>query len=279
MVKPASTSPSSAQRVALLLDRMSRTGHRGNLIPTHRAIARLRLPGWRLLRGAFVALVFTALLIWLQPVVTAGWNTTIVWWLHAMNLPVLAAGDAPAAGDWLNLPQPGFDVAAHLPAPEALLAHGLLVAVVWWLAGRLPDAGKPACYFMRFAALMHGSSLLFFAVWPGGFAHTVAEHVESGLRQAWALMLLAPWIHLLTYAVFPFPAVHTPLLTTLTLVYLGLLTPLQYALHTAILHHVGVVLMPLLYMQFGAVAGIVGFVALYGWAMTWRLPPREARCD
>ena len=58
-------------------------------------------------------------------------------------------------------------------------------------------------------------------------------------------------------------------LTVVTLLWLAVLAPVQYALHAALLQQFGLVLMPLLNMLFGMLVPIFGVVALYGWAMSW----------
>ena len=91
----------------------------------------------------------------------------------------------------------------------------------------------------------------------------------------WALMLLTPWLHLLIYYLMPFPLWCRIVLTAATLIYLLVLTPLLYAGHAALIHHAGLILMPLLELLFGVMVSIIGMVALYSWAMGWSPLPQE----
>ena len=99
--------------------------------------------------------------------------------------------------------------------------------------------------------------------------HSLVGHTDDGLRQIWTLMLLTPWMHLATYYLFPFALWQHAALSAATLLWLALLAPVQYALHAALLQRFGPVVMPLLQLLFGVMVPILGFVALYGWAMSW----------
>ncbi len=254
-------------------------GHRGGEIPTHRALWRLPLPRRRMAGGVLLALAFTALLAALQPGLAALWSREMQAWMQALALPghfVPAVPDA-AGGSLVSLPVPWIELPVRELPRAAIAAHGLAVLLLWVLAGRLPDAAKPAAFVLRFAALLHGSAVLFFLGWPACFPHGVAAHVSGGLRQSWVLMLVAPWLHLATYYVFPFPVWQRVALTALTLLFIAVLAPLQYASHLALLHLAGPILMPLLYLLFGLMVPVLGLVALYGWAMSWSAPLPEAR--
>ena len=255
--------------VSAKVAQMRRMGHRGSVILPHRAIGQLHSPAARLAVGLAMAMLFTLALLALQGPIASGWSTVLVGWLQALDLQGLSVGAAAPTEGWLSLSVPMIELPLLPPTNELLLLQAGLIVVCWWLAGLLPDAAKPGAYLLRFAALIHGLSLAYFALWPASFLHSLPEHTINGLRQTWALMLLTPWIHVATYYLFPFPLRHGLALTLLTLAYLLVLTPLQYALHAALLYHLGLVFMPLLYLLFGAMLSILGFVALYGWAMSW----------
>ena len=271
--RPART---AAAEAALGIERLRLRGHRGGAIPTHRAIHSLRWSGARLAVGFVLAVVLTLALLAAREAVAAAWATTLVGWMQALGLPgpfdaALHGGDGLVA---LGVPSLDVRLAAQGDLTPAL--HAAVALAVWWLAGQLPDAARPATYLLRFAMLIHGASIAYFWFWPASFPHSLSSHVASGLRQVWALMLLTPWIHFCTYYPFPFVAWQHALLSVLTLAWLFVLAPLQYALHIALLHHLGPIAMPLLHLLFGVMVSIVGFVGLYGWAMSWRLPGRAA---
>jgi hypothetical protein len=260
--------PTPLESILLLRKR----GHLGGAIPQHRAISRLHLPLQRLWIGVALAIALTLLLVWLRPWVAQAWAVEIVWWMQALEL--LGHFDALGRGGdgVLALAVPFIEVQQVSPDGWVPVWHGLVALCVWWATGRMSDAAKPVAYLLRFAVMIHGAAVVFFIFWPASFPHSVDLHTGSGLRQAWHLMLLAPWIHLATYYLFPFAFWQRCWLTVLTWIFLFVLTPLQYSLHVALVQHMGLVVMPLLHLLFGVMLDIIGFVALYGWAMGWSRP-------
>ena len=272
MVTPPARLPAGA--AAEGIERLRQRGHRGGAIAQHRALHSLRWPKERLATGFALALALTLALLAAREALAAAWAAALVGWLHALDLPgsfdtALHGGDGLVA---LGVPTLDVPLAAQGELTPAL--HGAVALAVWWLAGQLPDAARPATYLLRFAMLIHGTSIAFFWLWPASFPHSLSSHVASGLRQIWALMLLTPWLHFCTYYPFPFAAWQRAALSAVTLAWLAVLAPLQYALHIALLHHLGPIAMPLLHLLFGVMVSIIGFVALYGWAMSWRVPGR-----
>lgn len=257
------------QPSTLLKPTLGLRGHLGNVILQHRAISRLHLPRQRLWVGLALAVLLTLLLVLLRPWVAQAWAVEMVWWMRVLELPGHFDERGRGGDGLLALAVPFIDVQLGAPNGWVPVWHGLVALCVWWAAGRMSDAAKPVAYLLRFAVLVHGASVLFFLFWPASFPHSVDLHTGSGLRQAWHLMLLAPWIHFATYYLFPFALWQRALVTVLSCLFLFVLTPLQYALHVALIQHMGLLVMPLLHLLFGVMLDIIGFVALYGWAMGW----------
>jgi hypothetical protein len=258
------------------VQRLRARGHLGGTIAQHRAMWRQSLPLGRVLQSGLLALAFTGLLLWLRPWVGLAWGGELLWWMRGLRLVgYFAPGDARTAGAFgMVVPV----IAPELPLPSAFspMLHGAVLLLLWWCTGWVSDAAKPLAFFVRLGVLVHAASVVFFMFWSGSFTHHVAGHVGSGLRQTWYLMLATPWIHLLTYYLFPFAAWQRALLTATTLAYLFVLAPLQYALHVALVWHVGLILLPVLNLMFGVMLPVVSVVALYGWAMGWRKRGAEA---
>ena len=256
---------------------LRRRGHRGGAILPHRAIWRLNLPKRRLARGALGAAAFTWLLAQAQPWVTTAWGGQLLWWMGALDLQGQFAAPEAAPDHLVFLPAPLIDLPLRAITLPEVAAHGLAVVTLWTLAGWFADPAKPAAFVLRFAALLHGAAVLFFLFWPASFPHSVSGHVTGGLRQSWMLMLVTPWLHLCTYYLFPFPVWQSVALTAVTLLFLVVLAPLQYASHVALMHLAGPIAMPLLYLLFGLMVPVLGVVALFGWAMSWCKPAPEAQ--
>ena len=247
-------------------------GHRGGLILPHRSIRRLHLPIRHLASGLLSTVAFTGALVWLQPWIAAWWGQQLVWWMHALPLPGQFSPAQKGPGDLFGLVVPMIDVQLRSTHPAEPAAHALAAISVWVLSGWLPDCARPAAFLLRLGALIHGAAVVYFQLWPASFPHSLMSHIGGGLRQFWALMVLTPWLHLCTFYLFPFALWQRLALTALTLVFLGLLAPLQYASHAALLYQLGLIMMPLLHLLFGVMLPILGFVALYGWGMSWRDP-------
>jgi hypothetical protein len=236
----------------------------------HRAIRSLHLPVGRLVGCVLLALLLTGLVLALRPWIALAWETELLWWARALGLPGQFEPAEGAMPGVLSLPLPTLGLTLPAYNAGAAMSQGLGVFVVWWCMGWLPDAAKPVAFFVRLAALIHGFAVFFFLFWPASFSHSVQTHVGSGMRQAWYLMLLTPAIHLATYYLFPFAMWQRGLLSLLTLLFVFVFTPLQYALHLALVERLGLIVMPVLHLLFGVMMVIIGFVALYGWAMGWR---------
>ncbi len=256
---------------------LQRRGHRGGVILPHRSIWNLRLPRRRLAGGVLIALAFTLALAWAQPHIATFWGEQLVWWMQALELPGQFASPVIGQPALFSLPVPMIDVLVRATDPLAPAAHALAAVAIWTMAAWLPDSAKPAAFVLRFGVLIHAASVGYFLLWPASFPHSLISHTGAGLRQTWALMLLTPWLHLCTYYLFPFALWQRLALTALTLGFLFVLAPLQYATHAALLYQFGMILMPLLHLLFGVMVPILGFVALYGWGMSWHDPAQTAQ--
>lgn len=251
-----------------VLGELQHHGHRGGRIAMHRSIWGLQLPRQRLFKGLLLATLLTAVLA--SQIDAAGqlWGRQLLWWLERLELSGrFAAALHPADLPFL-IATPALELFVDLPSPRTLAFNAIGVVALWWAAGLLPDAGRPAMYLLRLAAIIHGAAVLFFVLWPASFPHTAREHVGNGLQQIWVLMLLTPWIHLPTFWFFQVSWWARLGVTLLTWAWLLLLAPLLYALHALVLHHAGLLAMPLLHLLFGVMVAIIGFVAIYGWAIS-----------
>lgn len=255
-----------------LLGELGRRGHRGGRILPHRSIWGLQLPPGRLWQSSALALGLTLLLVLAREAIGLAWSSELLWWMQQMALPgryqLGAAASAQGGMPW-QIAVPQVQLSLTPPLDATLAANAGAVALLWWAAAKLPDAFRPGMYLLRLCVLIHGCAVAFFWLWPASFPHSVEEHLANGLQQCWSLMLLAPWIHLGTFYLFSVGWRQRVALTAMTWAYLFVLAPLLYALHALVISACGLLAMPLLHLMGGVIVVIVGFVALYGWAMSW----------
>lgn len=244
-------------------------GPLGKAIAPHRSISHLNLPWRRVIGGVLIAMAFTLTLMWLQQNFVDLWTRQILWWMRTLPLEGQLDSAHPVADRFLTPAMPAFNFQIRALGPLEPLLHILFSIALWVGTAWFPDDAKPAAFLLRFGIIIHIASASFFQIWPESFPHSVMNHVAVGLQQAWALMLLTPWLHLFTFYVFPLATWHRISLTVLTLAFLFTLAPLLYVSHIVLLVKFGLIVMPVLHFLFGVMVFVLGFVALYGWGMSW----------
>lgn len=204
--------------------------------------------------------------------VTNAWQALFAAWLHELGLTAAITTERIALMDWLVVKLPLVTADARSVTTSVWFGTffvslaGLLVSFL------IPKHLVPLRYLLRFAVFIQASSLIFFALAPGTFHHTLSSHVRDGMLLTLLFGALVPWLHSLTYYIFDFSLFQKFALTLLTIVYLLLLAPFQYLVHVWLLHHLSYLAMPILFLLFGVLMQILAFVALYGWGMSWQRP-------
>lgn len=240
----------------------------------HRAVRRLDFPATRWLTLLLPPL-FNAILWFLRHDIGAGWQVIFAVWMAWLDLPgkiVMEAVRLPA-DLILRVPVP------HVPAavPDTTIWLATLAATVAILAAsfRIGDDYVPLRYLLRLVVVIQVTSLLCFAIFPATFPYTAKSHMRDGLLLTTLLLVITPWLHALTYYVFGFSLVQKVALTGLTLIYFVVLAPIQYLLHAWLMHHLSLMILPILYLLFGVLMDMLMLIALYAWGMSW--PCRENR--
>lgn len=243
--------------------------HSGRLIGQHRALRRIdvTLSSW--LYPILLPTFFCTLLWVVRDSVTSFWQVILAFWLERLELGSrFEVQEARVLGrEAYRLSVPLLE--APLPGSKTLLAHALVIGSIMLVSYlTLRRRHLPLAYLAWALCLVHASALLFFALAPGAFPHTVASHLRYGLEFSLILAFLIPW--LLAVACYPFDLSLTVKLnvTFAAVVIVLAFTPFQYALHAWLLHSLTLVMMPLLFVAFGPILNVVLFVAIYGWGMS-----------
>lgn len=266
--------PAKPNPKAAALSLLSARGVSGLKIIPHRAIHNLVFPKSRLLQVLGLPTLFT-LLVWgaRQPLALA-WMGITEFWMERLELDT-SLTLAYSGPDWVDLLLPTLEA----PSPMAdwtVWAWSLIgIAVVWLATGRMREAFLPLRLLLRLVCFVHFTAQVFFAIMPAAFPHSVPQYFTSMLVTGIAFMLVIPWVHALVYYILDFRLIHKLGLTALTLCFLAVAIPLQASLHVWLLLNLTILFLPLFFLVLGIPLLMLGCVALYGYAMSWRIPQEQ----
>jgi len=160
-------------------------GHRGGVIPMHRALAHFRLGTMNLITASCLFVFFSSAWLVLLPQVCGLW--TRIFRIGIRFLP-LSAEVGISEHHWTSF--------LSLDIPYLRMEPGLPSAQVWWLSCAVTSLifeatffiSKrliPVIYLMRAILLVQAIALLYFALIPARFPHTpdsyLAGFVTSGI--------------------------------------------------------------------------------------------------
>jgi hypothetical protein len=245
-------------------------GHRGGLIAPHRAMAGLAWTAGRLASTLLLALGglggFLALLPALGRFWQAGFRAGRDW----LGLGVPLGEQLHGLPGGISFSLPVLAAVTPLPDQRVLLITGGATLGVVLLSFLLPARFTPLRYFLRLLALVQTTALLFFAFSPDPFPYRLEDHVFVLQSAGLVVMGLVPLLLGLTLHVFDLALWRKLLLTLLLLGHLAVFIPLKVLLHAWLILHGTAVLMPVLFLVFGLLLDVFGFVTFYGWALSWR---------
>jgi hypothetical protein len=264
----------SAATPAAWLAELRRRGHRGQVVPTHRALTRYVLRAADLVTA--VAVMIAVLFIWLSmlPRVCALWQRIFVFAVQRIGLHAEIIGLPYQITPYLHFAIPSLELNAPLPTPHVWWTTTLLCVVVFGVTFLLPRYMLPLVYLVRGVLLVQASALAYFAVISSQFVHTANDYVAGMMTTALILISVVPILFAFTYYIFDFGLIKKFALTALTMAHLTLFVPLQLLLHARLLQ-VSVLFMPLLYIVFGLMLDVLIVIAFYAWGMSWEFRKRR----
>ena len=238
-----------------------------HFIPEHRSIRVLHFNTARWVDVLAIPSAFLVLLWVAWPLITRGWAQFMTLVL-SMIFPDVAF--APYLTWFSNIPI--WVPSAEQVGPSRIQwIFGLLFCVICFGMTRLKSSHwTPVRYTAAFLGLLQTSAQLYFFLFPTGLPYNTFTLLGSEIETSSTFIFLTPILLSLSFNIFPFSTTHTVALTTLTLIHLIVLTPIQYAMHFLILSMGSTLWMPLLWFIFGFPISIFSFIALYAWAMSWR---------
>jgi hypothetical protein len=255
-------------------DTVRTRGHRGGVIPMHRALAHFRLGSMNLITAIFLFVFFLSVWLLLLPKVCLFWDRVLTFGIRV--LPVRAE---------IGLAEHHLTRFIRFDIPYLRMEPVPPSAEVWWLTLAvtlalfaatfvLPSRLIPIIYLLRGIMLVPATALLFFALLPARFPHTPDSYMQGLVTAGIALISIVPLLLGLTYYIFDFGLLKKAFLTAITMVHLALFLPLQVLLQALFLQKT-VLFMPVLYIIFGMPVNILIIIAFYSWGMTWFFRPAQ----
>jgi hypothetical protein len=258
----------AAASPAAWIAELRRRGHRGQIVPTHRALARYILRPADLVSAS--ALVTAVMFVWLTllPAVCRFWHDVFVFWIHRMGLEAQIVGQPHQITPYLRFSIPSLQFASPLPSPMIWWATAALCAGLYAATYFLRREMLPLSYLVRGVLLIQISALAYFGIISAQFVHTANDYMAGMMTTGLTLISLVPVLFGLTYYIFDFGLVKKFAVTAITMAHLTVFMPLQLLLHARLLQ-VSVLFMPVLYVAFGLMLDVLVVIAFYSWGMSW----------
>ena len=247
-------------------------GHRGGVIPMHRALAHFRLGPMNLVTAIFLFVLFLSVWLALLPWVCIFWNKVLALGTRVLPLRADIGLAAHHLTPFIRFDVPYLRMEPVLPSTQTwwstCAATLTLLVISFFLPGKL----LPVAYLLRGILLVPATALLYFAILPARFPHTPDSYMEGLVTAGIALITTVPLLFGLTYYIFDFGLLKKAFLTAITMTHLALFLPLQVLLQVLFLQKT-VMFMPVLYIIFGMPINILIIIAFYSWGMTWFFRP------
>ena len=247
---------------------LRRRGYHGQAILRHRAFQKLQLKVWNLISSAATAFVLTLAWLFLRAPVGRLWGATFQVWLQWMRLPG-AVTIVQSEGTYFQSAIPRVSIEAALPDDAMLMSLAIVTLGTLYVSLRLPGWLMPLSYFLRVVCFIQSTAILFFAVTPQYFPHTLSTYLSMMLDSTIGFISAIPAIMGFTFYIFDFRLRRKVLLTALIMAHLVILTPLQYLIHAYVMAKGSLLFMPLLYTMFGLLPQVALFIAFYSWGLSW----------
>jgi len=259
-----------AARRGATVNAQRRQGVQGGRIAPHRSMIGLRASPMLIVDLLVLpALLLIGVFVVLDTLMDA-WR----WLMESLSGP-LAIGDGVGTTIIDLLPSVSVAVPVYLvesgwPSNSQLIIGWIFTAVLAFVGAALRGGFVPLGYLLRALAMLQLSAQVWFTLAEPPFPYSLSVYGSSLLATGVVILLLAPFLVGATYFVFDFPLHKKLALGALLLGHLAVLFPLQATVHVWVIQHASMLAMPMLFLVFGVLLDIFVYVALYGWAMSWR---------
>jgi hypothetical protein len=233
----------------------------------HRAISSMKVKPYVALQVVVLPLLLISLIYIGQPLIFDFWKACIGFWSSQLaftfNLTTSVSGTGwitlHVVNSSTNSQGPNF-IAVFVTTAAALL--GFAVSLM------IKKSYLPVKYPLRIICAVQLITLLYFWMSPTDFLYSIEDHCEELLAIGYIVMLAIPLMLAMGYYVLN-QSLSKKIFNTLLIVgFMGILIPHQVLAQALILTHFSNLLMPVMYLCFGAVFDAMVFIALYSWIVS-----------
>jgi hypothetical protein len=255
-------------KVPKTADPVPARGHRGGVIPMHRALTHFHLGPMNLVIAISLFVFFTAVWLAFLSKVCQFWKYILAYGIRVLPLRADLGLAQHHLTPFLRFDIPFLRMETVLPSSQAWWLTCATTVALFAATFFLPSKMIPVTYLLRGILLVPATALLYFAFLPARFPHTPDSYMEGLVTAGIALISTVPLLFGLTYYIFDFGLLKKAFLTTITMIHLALFLPLQVLVQALFLQKT-VLFMPVLYIMFGMPINILIIIAFYSWGMTW----------
>lgn len=254
---------STAQRAVLQSAQTTLNAARASVpqIDPHRSLLRARFTVATFIEMLLVVAIPVAMLTIAKPQLMLFWQTVIGWWAERLNMPLALANHHPVdSATWLVWNGGGL-----WPTNTVSMVTGIIVLIAFAGTFWMPDRWLPFKYVVRILCTVQASASVFFLLLPKQFPYDITSHLSSMLNAGYVLMVTLPVLLALGWGVLRLPLHQKLLFPVLIEIYFAVMLPHKALLQAVFVQHFSLLIMPMLYLCFGAVFDLMLFVALYSW--------------
>jgi len=262
---PAHIPAQLKQRVEALRN----TGHFGGIISPHRALLTIPLRRREFLPSLGLALLVLVAYILSLHEIAAVWTSLLRWCLDLLGYHEIRLANFGFSIAGYDIYAPYARLGAAVPDAGQWNAAVILTSIVLVSSLVLPDRFTPLAYLLRAMALIHAISIIYFTFWPQYYPYSLAGYHALMMLAGMAFIAIVPIVYSLTYYIFDVSLIKKLAVTLITMLYLGLVIPLQYFAQLYLIHTLSLLYMPILFLMFGLMIDVFLLIAFYAWAMSW----------
>jgi hypothetical protein len=247
---------------------LRRRGHRGQIVPKHRALARYVLRPADLVTAS--ALLIAVLSTWLAllPTVCQLWQKIFVFCVGRIGLEAHIVNQPYQITPYLRFAVPYLQLTSPLPGPTIWWITAAVCVILYAATALLRGHMLPLSYLLRGVLLIQISALAYFGIISAQFVHTANDYMAGMMTTGLMLISFVPVLFALTYYIFDFGFFKKFAVTAITMTHLTLFLPLQLLLHARLLQE-SILFMPVLYVAFGLMLDVLVVIGFYSWGMSW----------